>query len=109
MRDHEPLTDLPKRRATHGTDDEGRRLVNAHGDVDVVRTPEGNYPVAVPIESGDYLRLDDEEFRVVDIRANTVRLDTPDQAGSHPTTWGVHAFNTTVRDADTVVVQTGGG
>jgi len=98
------MNDIKERRERNGTDEQGRQQINAHGDVDVVRT-ESNYPVQVPIEPGDYLRIDDEEFRVGSIRGNQILLDKSDEGTIGGVSWGVHAFNTAVRDADEVVVK----
>lgn len=99
------MNDIEERRERRGTDEQGRQKINAHGDLDVVRTNRSNYPVQVPIEPGDYLRIDDEEFRVGRIHGDSIQLERSDSLASHGTTWGVHNFNTAVRDADEVVVK----
>lgn len=93
----EPLTDLPRRRATHGTDERDRQQVNNHGDVDVVRTPEGNYPVQLPLEPGAVVTLDGDEMTFAGFHRDGLKF-------AEGIAEGVHSFNTRVRNATEIEV-----
>lgn len=114
----EALTDLHRRRNTHGTDEQGRHQVNAHGDVDVVRTPKGQYPVALPLEPGAHVTIDEETWVFTGFRKDALKfvesldydpepdgLDPRFESSASSIAEGVHSFNTRVRDATEVSVK----
>lgn len=96
------MNDIEERRENYPTDEQGRQLINTHGDVDVVRTKD-DYPVQLPLDLGDYVRLDDEELEFRGFRGNRVKFLVLEDDSSF--LCGVHKFNTDVRDADEVVVK----
>lgn len=105
----EPLSDLPDRLSQYGEDEQGRRQVNSHGDVDVVRTPEGNYPVQLPLEPGAVVTIDGKTEVFAGFHKDALQWtdegDTAIDGYVSPTHEGVHAFNTRVRNATEVSVE----
>jgi hypothetical protein len=97
----------------YGTDERGRRVVNAHGDVDVVRTERTMHAVQLPLERGSSVTIDGETEVFAGFRGDALvwvpsRDRLPDKEYRRPTvcsTEGVQHFNTRVRDAGAVSVE----
>lgn len=98
----------------YGTDEQGRRIVNAHGDVDVVRSEHTMHAVQLPVEPGCIIEIDGQREKLVKFVADSLVFIDPDDEipeVGHPgisTREGVQHFNTRVRDANEVkVIQDG--
>lgn len=96
----------------YGTDDQGRRIVNSHGDIDVVRTDGEMHAVQLPLEKGCLVRIDNEVLKFWGFRNDVLVFTEPGQEfpkhgrPSSSITEGVQRFNTRVRNAEIVrVVQ----
>lgn len=99
------MNDVDQRRERHSTDDRGRQTINAHGDVDVVRTRKSDYPVQLPVEPGDVVEIDGKREVFVGFRGDGLILQPPNRDGGARVVEGVHSFNTRVRNADRIVVE----
>ena len=101
----------------HGYDEKGRRKVNAHGDLGVMRTPENSIPVQLPLSYGDVVEIDGKRERFVGYVNDGLRFVSEDREGEdggmpdprkvvhNSAVEGVHHFNTRVREAEEVKVE----
>lgn len=98
----------------YGTDDQGRRIVNSSGDVDVVRSEHTMHAVQLPVERGCIVEIDGQCEKFAGFIGDSLVFVSPDTElpdSGMPrsrTREGVQHFNTRVRDAEEVrVIQDG--